>query len=461
MGYSFTEKKRIRKNFSKRSDDFQVPYLLETQLESYRKYLQEFTPPDQRIDQGIQAAFKSVFPIESYNGSVILDFVSYRMEKPRFDVVECQQRGLVYSCPLRVVMRLVIFNKSGSGKKPKDIIEQEVYLGDMPLMTDNGTFVINGTERVIVSQLHRSPGVIFDHDGGKTHASRKLLFSARVIPYRGSWLDMEFDPKDLLYIRIDRRRKLPASIILRALGYSTEEILEMFFENDGIALTAEGATLELVPERLRGQRLDFDLKGAKGKVIVEAEKRITTRHIKELESAGITQIEVPNEFVIGRTLAKDIIDGETGELIVEANSEITQEILDSLRENEVSNLETIYTNDIDCGPFISETMRIDPSRSEEEAQVEIYRMMRPGEPPTKEASAALFGNLFFNQERYDLSAVGRMKLNRRLGRENDEGPGTLSKQDVVDVMRKILLRLKMAKARSMISITWEIDVFVP
>ena len=438
MGYSFTEKKRIRKNFSKRSDDFQVPYLLETQKESYKKYLQEYTPPEQRIDQGIQAAFKSVFPIESYNGSVILDFVSYRLEKPRFDVVECQQRGLVYSCPLRVVMRLVIFNKSGSGKKPKDIIEQEVYLGDMPLMTDNGTFVINGTERVIVSQLHRSPGVIFDHDGGKTHASRKLLFTARIIPYRGSWLDLEFDPKDLLYIRIDRRRKLPATIMLRALGYSTEEMLAMFFENDTVRLTEEGAAIELVPERMRGQRLDFDLKGAKDKVIVEAEKRITTRHIRELESAGIKEIEVPNEFIFGRTLARDIVDTETGELLIEANQEITAEIIETLRENEISEFETIYTNDIDCGPFISETLRIDPTRSEEEAQVEIYRMMRPGEPPTKEASAALFGNLFFNHERYDLSAVGRMKLNRRLSRESDEGPGTLSKQDIVDVMRKIV-----------------------
>ncbi len=438
MGYSFTEKKRIRKNFSKRSDDYQVPYLLATQKESYRKYLQASTPPEQRIDQGIQAAFKSVFPIESYNGSVILDFVSYRLKKPRFDVVECQQRGLIYSCPLRVVMRLVIFNKSGSGKKPKDIIEQEVYLGDMPLMTDNGTFVINGTERVIVSQLHRSPGVIFDHDGGKTHASRKLLFSARVIPYRGSWLDMEFDPKDLLYIRIDRRRKLPATIMLRALGYSSEEMLAMFFENDSITLSEETASLQLVPERMRGQRLDFDLKGVKGKVLVEAEKRITTRHIKQLEEAGINKIEVPLEFVLGRTLAKDIVDEDTGELLIEANSEITQEILDTLKENEVKHIETIYTNDIDCGPFISETLRIDPTRSEEEAQIEIYRMMRPGEPPTKEASAALFGNLFFNQERYDLSAVGRMKFNRRLGRESDEGPGTLSKQDVVDVMRKIV-----------------------
>ena len=438
MGYSYNEKKRIRKSFSKRSDDYQVPYLLAIQKESYRKYLQADTPPEQRIDQGIQAAFKSVFPIESYNGVVILDFVSYRLGKPKFDVIECQQRGLLYSCPLRAVMRLVIFNKSGSGKKPKDIIEQEVYLGDMPLITDNGTFVVNGTERVIVSQLHRSPGVIFDHDGGKTHASRKLLFTARIIPYRGSWLDLEFDPKDHLYIRIDRRRKLPATIMLRALGYSTEEILTMFFENDSITLTETGATLELVPERLRGQRLYFDLIGADGKVLVEAEKRIATRHIRKLENAGIHEIEVPIEFILGRILARDIINLETGELLAEANTEITRKTLDDLRENEVARLETIYTNDIDCGPFISETLRIDPTRTEEEAHVEIYRMMRPGEPPIKEASAALFGNLFFNKERYDLSEVGRMKLNRRLGRESDEGPGTLGKRDIVDVMRKII-----------------------
>lgn len=438
MGYSFTEKKRIRKSFSKRSDDFQVPYLLTTQKESYRKYLQADTPPDQRIDQGIQAAFKSVFPIESYNGSIILDFVSYRMEKPRFDVMECQQRGLVYACPLRVIMRLVIFNKSGAGKKTKNAIEQEVYLGDMPLMTDNGTFVINGTERVVVSQLHRSPGVIFDHDEGKGAGAGKLLFSARVIPYRGSWLDMEFDNKDLLYIRIDRRKKLPATVMLRALGYETEEMLAMFFENDNISLTKSSATLALVPERMRGQTLEFDLKGTKGKVIVEAEKRITVRHINELKKAKISKIEIPDGYLLGRTLAKSIIDTETGEVLAEANQQIVAEVLETLRGAGIANIETIYTNDIDCGPFISDTLRNDNTRSAEQAQVEIYRMMRPGEPPTKEASAALFLNLFFNKERYDLSAVGRMKLNRRLGRESDEGPGILSKQDIIDVMRKIV-----------------------
>ena len=438
MGYSFTEKKRIRKNFSKRSDDFQVPYLLATQIESYHKYLQADVPPDRRTDVGIQAAFKSVFPIESYNGSVMLEFVSYQLDKPRFDVAECQQRGLIYACPLNVVMQLVIFNKGGSNRKIKEVKDEEVYLGDMPLMTDNGTFVINGTERVIVSQLHRSPGVIFDHDGGKTHASRKLLFTSRVIPYRGSWLDLEFDPKDLLYVRIDRRRKLPATIVLRALGYTTADILAMFFENDHITLGEDSCSMELVPERLRGQQLEFDLKRPKGKVIVEAERRITARHIAELKKAGIKRIEVPREFVIGRTLARDIVDLETGELFFDANTEITEPVLENLRERGVGEIETIVTNDIDCGAFLSETLRIDPTRNEEQAQVEIYRMMRPGEPPTKEASASLFANLFFNPERYDLSAVGRMKFNRRLNRESEEGPGILSKQDIVDVMKKIV-----------------------
>ena len=438
MGYSFTERKRIRKSFSKRTDDFKVPFLLETQLESYKKYLQADTPPDQRIDQGIQAAFKSVFPIESYNGSVALDFVSYRLDKPRFDVLECQQRGLMYACPVRVELRLLIFNKSGSGKKPKKVIEQEVYLGDMPLMTDNGTFIVNGTERVIVSQLHRSPGVIFDDDGGKTHASGKLLFSARIIPYRGSWLDFEFDPKDLLYMRIDRRRKLPATIMLRALGYSTEEILSMFFENDRIQLDQDRTLMNLIPDRLRGQRLDFDIVDSKNRVLIEAGKRITSRHIQLIEKSGISQIKVPVGYILGRTLARDIVDTETGELLIRANAQVTRETLDMLAANEIDEIETIYTNDIDCGPFISETLRIDTTRTEEEAQAEIYRMMRPGEPPTKEAFSTLFTNLFFNFERYDLSAVGRMKLNRRLGRESDEGPGTLSKQDIVDVIRKIV-----------------------
>ncbi len=443
MGYSFTEKKRIRKSFSKRTDDFELPYLLETQLESYRKYLQADTEPEQRIDHGIQAAFKSVFPIESYNGSVMLDFVSYRLEKPRFDILECQQGGHIYSCPMRVTLKLVIFNKTGSSKKIKKMMDEEVYLGDMPLMTDNGTFIINGTERVIVSQLHRSPGVIFDDDGGKTHASGKLLFSARIIPYRGSWLDLEFDPKDLLFMRIDRRRKMPATIILRALGYTTEEILSIFFENNRIVLKdslkeEESVMMDLVPERLRGLRLDFDIANSKGTVLVEAGRRITARHIREISKSRLRQIKVPLSHILGSALAKAIVSGETGEVLFEANAAVTEEMIEKLEEEGIREFETIYTNDIDCGPFISETLRVDPTSNAEEAQAEIYRMMRPGEPPTKEAFTSLFTNLFFNLERYDLSAVGRMKLNRRLGRDNEEGPRTLNKQDIVDVIRKIV-----------------------
>jgi len=441
MSYSFTEKKRIRKSFSKRADTFRVPSLLDLQKESYHKYLQSDVESAQRIDQGIQAAFKSVFPIQSYNGSVMLEFDSYKLGRPRFDVAECQKRSLNYSCPLYATMRLVIFNKGGASRRVKEAREsEEVFLGDMPLMTDNGTFVINGAERVVVSQLHRSPGVIFDHDGGKTHASRKLLFSARVIPYRGSWLDFEFDPKDLLYVRIDRRRKLPATVMLRAMGYSTDEILEMFFENDHIALGADSdrCSMRLVADRLRGQQLEFDIKDAEGNIIVEAEKRVTARHIRELKKAGVESIDAPQEFIVGRTLARDIIDTDSGELLAAANAEVTLELLEALRAAGVESISTIVVNDIDCGPFVSETLRIDNTRSEEEAQVEIYRMMRPGEPPTKEASHALFSNLFFNLERYDLSAVGRMKFNRRLGRGGDEGPGTLSKMDIIDVMKKIV-----------------------
>jgi len=444
MGYSYTEKRRIRKSFSKRTGDVETPYLLETQKASYRKFLQEGIAKDKRPVTGLQAAFKSVFPIESYNGSVMLDFVEYRLAAPRFDVKECMQRGMIFSAPIYATLRLVIFEKNRKKKKTKDVIEQEVFLGDIPLMTDNGTFVINGTERVIVSQLHRSPGVLFDHDGGKTHASGKLLFSARIIPYRGSWLDMEFDPKDLFYVRIDRRRKLPASVLLRAMGLNTQDILECFFENDTFKIKKDSIDMALVPARLRGQLFEFDIIGKNKKVAVEAGKRITARHIKQLEKDNVKFIEVPQEFIYGRRLSKDIIDQSTGELIAEANQELTEELFNTLKEQKIKQLDVIYTNDIDCGSFISDTLDVDSTRSEEEAQQEIYRMMRPGEPPTKEASANLFSNLFFSNERYDLSAVGRMKLNRRLGRESDLGEGVLDKNDIIDVM-KVIVDLKNGK----------------
>jgi DNA-directed RNA polymerase subunit beta len=439
MAYSFTEKKRIRKDFGKRPSILDVPFLLATQINSYRAFLQDGVPANKRDDVGLHAAFKSVLPITSYSGNAVLEYVNYRLGEPVFDVRECQLRGTTYAAPLRVLVRLVIYDKEApaGSKVVKDIREQEVYMGELPLMTDTGTFVINGTERVIVSQLHRSPGVFFDHDKGKTHSSGKLLFSARVIPYRGSWLDFEFDPKDNVFVRIDRRRKLPATILLRALGYDTEQILGMFFETNTFSLTKRTLKVVLVPERLRGEMVTFDIKGG-DEVIVEAGRRVTARHIRELEKAGVKKLDVPREYIIDEVLAHNLVDKETGELIAAANTEITDELLDILIEKGIKKLNTIFTNDLDHGSFISTTLRIDPTTNELEALVELYRMMRPGEPPTKEAAQNLFKNMFFASERYDLSAVGRMKFNRRLGRQAEEGEGILSKEDITDVLKELV-----------------------
>ena len=425
MAYSFTEKKRIRKNFGKLPDVMDLPYLLAIQLDSYKNFTQTGVSVEDRMNTGLHAALNSIFPIVGYSGHAALEYVDYVLGKPAFDVEECKLRGVTFSVPLRVRVRLVIYDKESTNKAIKDIREQEVYLGEIPLMTDNGTFIINGTERVIVSQLHRSPGVIFDHDKGKTHSSGKLLYTARVIPYRGSWLDFEFDPKDLLYVRIDRRRKLPATILLRALGYNSEEILEKFFDTSIFHYKKETFTLELDPERLRGEIAAFDIVDKKGGVVVEKGRRITARHIRELEKGKVTSLQVTEEYMLGRALAKDIADPKTGEMLIECNTEITEENLALIIEAGITDIETLYTNDLDCGPFISDTLRADPSRTQLEALVEIYRMMRPGEPPTKESAENLFYNLFFNLERYDLSSVGRMKFNRRLDRDAEQGAGVL------------------------------------
>lgn len=425
MAYSFTEKKRLRKDFGKRPPVLDVPYLLSMQIDSFRGFLQSEKTAQQRLNTGLQGAFESVFPIVSYSGHVKLQFVEYRLGKPVFDVKECQLRGMTYAAPLRVILRLEIYDKDSKKKTtPKEVKEQEVFMGEMPLMTDNGTFVINGTERVIVSQLHRSPGVLFDHDKGKTHSSGKILYSARVIPYRGSWLDFEFDPKDSVFVRIDRRRKLPASILLRALGYNNEEILDLFFDSIDYSFTKDGVSFDLVPERLRGDTASFDITSGK-EVIVETGKRVTMRHIKLLEAKKVKKLNAPLDYLVGKILATDIIDEDTGEVMVPANSEFTEELIAFIQEKGIKSVRVIYTNDLDVGPFISNTLAVDSTATKLEAQIEIYRMMRPGEPPTKDAAENLFNNLFFSEDRYDISTVGRMKFNRRLQRGSSEGPGVL------------------------------------
>jgi DNA-directed RNA polymerase subunit beta len=439
MSYSFTEKKRIRNNFGKSTEVLEVPYLLATQINSYADFLQSGVTPEKRVDNGLHAAFSSVFPIESHSGYAVLEYVKYRLGEPTFDVRECQQRGATYAAPLRVLVRLVIYDKeaAANAKVVKDIREQEVYMGELPLMTDNGTFVINGTERVIVSQLHRSPGVFFDHDKGKTHSSGKLLFNARVIPYRGSWLDFEFDHKDCVYVRIDRRRKIPATILLRGLGYDNEEMINVFFETNKFSVSADKCLFHIIPERMRGEIAAFDIK-YNDQVLVEEGRRITAKHIREIIKSGLTEIEVPREYLVGKILGHNIIDQNTGELIANVNDEVTAALIERCIDSGIIEINTLFVNDLDNGPYISNAMRLDTTTNALEALVEIYRMMRPGEPPTKESAENLFQNLFFTQERYDLSTVGRMKFNRRLGREETTGPGTLTKEDIIDVLKELI-----------------------
>jgi len=439
--YSHAEKKRFRKSFGRQVDKMAIPNLLDIQLKSYADFLSPDSNANINQNTGLHAAFSSVFPIQSFSGNARLEYVSYKLGEPAFDVRECKLRGLTYSAPLRVKIRLVILDKEAAGEpKPvKDIREQDVFMGELPLMTDVGTFVVNGTERVVVSQLHRSPGVIFEHDRGKTHSSGKLLYSARIIPYRGSWLDFEFDPKDCVFVRIDRRRKLPVSILLRSLGYETEGILSEFFESTTCSLKNGEFHINLIPARLRGEIASFDIASPEtGELIVEQGRRITARHIKVMEKNNMQDLIVPRDYLIGKTLAKHVIDTSTGEMLAQANDEVSADLLDKMSEQGILSFEMIYTNDLDHGSYISDTLKIDPTSSQLEALVEIYRMMRPGEPPTREAAEALFKNLFFADDRYDLSAVGRMKFNRRVGRKEDTGSGTLTKEDILSVIKTLI-----------------------
>ena len=438
MSYSYTEKRRIRKNFGRLPKVMELPKLIKTQLDSYTQFLQQHVEVGARENKGLEEVFQTLFPITSVSGNAALEYVSYELGKPGYTVQECLIQGLSYSAPLRITVRLVIYDRETNFQDVKDVKEGEVFMGEVPLMTENGSFVINGTERVVVNQLHRSPGVFYDHDKGKTHSSGKVLYSARIIPYRGSWLDFEFDPKDNLFCRIDRRRKIPATIILKALDMGTEEILQNFYEIDDVHVEKEGISIELIPSRLRGQTLPVDLK-IKTKVIVEANKRITARHVRELEQANISSLKVSDDFLIGKVLAKDVFNQETGEVLIPANTEIDITVIEALRESKVEELHCLYINELDKGPYISTTLRADPTSNRLEALVEIYRMMRPGEPPTKDSAEQLFQNLFFNPERYDLSEVGRMKFNRRLKIDSEkETPGILDIDDILGVMQGIV-----------------------
>ncbi|NMQ20573.1 DNA-directed RNA polymerase subunit beta [Candidatus Competibacter phosphatis] len=459
MAYTFTEKRRIRKDFGKRPSILEVPYLLAIQLDSYREFLQAEVPPGERQVAGLHAAFRSVFPIVSYSGNARLEYVSYRLGEPVFDVRECQLRGLTYAAPLRVRLRLVLMDKDAEAgtHKIKDIKENEVYMGELPLMTDNGTFVINGTERVIVSQLHRSPGVFFDHDKGKTHSSGKLLFSARVIPYRGSWLDFEFDVKDIVYARIDRRRKLPVTILLRALFDEpnpndpnaisvNERILGLFFDTNTVRIEDDQFHLDLVPERLQGETAGFDIMIG-DRVLLKAGERVKAKHVRDLDKAGVQRLRVPSEYLVGKILAHDLRDPETGEQLAQANDELTPDKLEKIQTSGITEFQTLYVNEVNRGPYLSNTLRADPTRSQWDAQVEIYRMMRPGEPPTKDAAQRLLHDLFFSAERYDLSDVGRMKFDSRVSHRRapmpgvptkEHPPGVLSMEDILAVLKVLI-----------------------
>ena len=448
MAYSYTEKKRIRKSFAKLPTVMDVPYLLAIQVDSYEQFLQENKKPKGRENIGLQAAFNSIFPIESHTGNAELQFVEYYLGTPEFDVRECISRGSTYAAPLRVKIRLVIKDKDVKDKDAKaaikDIREQSVYMGEIPLMTENGTFVINGTERVIVSQLHRSPGVFFDHDKGKSHSSGKVLYNARIIPYRGSWLDFEFDAKDLVFARIDRRRKLLATVILHAIGMNTQQILDAFYEKTHVYKGDEQFEIDLVTDRLRGEMAQFEIVSPDGEVVVEQGKRINARAIRKIEQAGMTKLPVPDEYLYERILAQDIVVDD--EVIARANQLLDHETLVKISNNGIKEFDILFTNDIDHGSYIADTLRADTAMSREEALIEIYKVMRPGEPPTLDTAEKLFESMFFNADRYDLSNVGRMKFNRRLGRvyEPTNDPdlqrerSVLTNEDIIDVLKMLI-----------------------
>ncbi len=438
MAYSFTEKKRIRRQFGSLPDVMNLPYLIKTQTDSFKEFLQADKNPDDRQEKGLEEVFKSIFPINSASNNAALDYINYELGECLYSPQECKLKGISYAVPLYVNLQLRIMDKTTGYKTIKEngIKEDRVFLGEIPIMTNDGSFVVNGTERVVVSQLHRSPGVFFDHDKGKTHASGKVLYAARIIPYRGSWLDYEFDAKDLIYSRIDRKRKFPATAILKSLDMTDEEILSSFYESMPVIYENEKFFLNIAKENLKGKAFDFPIKI--GTMSIVAGKRINAKIIQDFEKLKSPKIEIEKEDFIGQVFAKDVVNKETGEIFATTNSQIDKTVLKNLSETKKLEFEIIYTNSIDSGPFVADTLRNDPSKSKAEALVDIYRMLRPGEPPTKESTEILFNNLFFSEDRYDLSDVGRMKLNWRLKIEERSKQYVLSKEDIIAVLRKLV-----------------------
>ncbi|MBX2853628.1 MAG: DNA-directed RNA polymerase subunit beta, partial [Rhodobacteraceae bacterium] len=441
MAQTHAGRKRIRKFFGKIREIAEMPNLIEVQRSSYDLFLRSGDGPEPMDGEGLQGVFQSVFPIRDFNETSVLEFVRYELEPPKYDVDECQQRDMTYAAPLKVTLRLIVFevDEETGAKSVKDIKEQDVYMGDMPLMTLNGTFIVNGTERVIVSQMHRSPGVFFDHDKGKTHSSGKLLFAGRVIPYRGSWLDFEFDAKDLLYTRIDRRRKLPATTLLYSLGLDQEGICNTFYDVVRYKKAKGGWTTSFNIDRLKGSKPDYDLiDAASGEVIAEAGKKLTPRKLQKLEEQGVESILLPDLAVIGRFAAADMINEETGLIYVEAGDELTEESIQTLMDAGFDDIPVLEIDNFTVGAYLRNTMAADKNMNREQALMDIYRVMRPGEPPTPDAADTLFNSLFFDSERYDLSAVGRVKMNMRLDLDAPDTQRTLRKEDIIAVVKAML-----------------------
>ncbi len=439
MASLFSENRRIRKEFGKVASPVEIPNLIDLQRKSYEKFLQADVEPAKRDNSGLLAVFRSVFPIEDFNRTASLEFESYALETPKYDVGECRQRGMTFAAPLKITVRLVVYDvdEEAGTRNIRDIKEQEVYMGEIPLMTEAGSFIINGTERVIVSQLHRSPGVIFDHDHGKSHSSGKILYSARLIPHRGSWLDFEFDHKDILHARIDRKRKLPATIVLRALGMSNHEILNYFYRIEKVVFEKDGKFSKLIDfDILNGQRAEEDITDPKsGESIVKKNRKFTKAIIKKMQDAGIKRLEIPLEFVVGRVASEDIVDDKTGEVLLECNHELTEAKVEELRGKGIKEVKVIYTDNLTYGSFVRDTLLVDKISSPEEALIEIYKRMRPGDPPTIEAAKQLFENLFFNPDRYDLSRVGRLKLNYKFPNNKGSTDTTiLTKEDILSTL---------------------------